>query len=119
MESLLLALLVSLLFLLHHFVIRPLRSPLAKLPAAHWTCHFSSLWILRSRKNWVENRSLLAAHRNHGPVVRVGPNDISVDGADMVRIVYQGGFEKDGFYSVFSSYGLVVPVIFSIPLRCQ
>jgi hypothetical protein len=105
MESLLLALVTTLAFLAYHFLLRPLLSPLTRLPAAHWTCHFSSLWILRARKNWVENRSLLEAHQKHGPVVRVGPNDISVDGADMVRAVYQGGFEKNDFYSVFNNYG--------------
>ena len=108
MDTLLLALLASLIFLTYHFLVRPWRSSLANLPAAHWTCHFSSFWILRARKNWVENRSLLEAHRKHGPVVRVGPNDVSVDGADMLRTVYQGGFEKDGFYSVFNNYGLVI-----------
>ncbi|PNH40486.1 hypothetical protein VD0004_g6524 [Verticillium dahliae] len=81
-------------------------SPLAKIPAAHWSCHCAPLWILAVRWNRRENRTLLEAHRRLGPVVRIGPKDISIDGIDGLRIIYQGGFEKDPWYSVFSNYGI-------------
>lgn len=103
----LLALLATLgLIAIHHFIIRPVvYSPLAKIPCAHWSVAISPFWILRARKNGRENGLLLEAHRRLGPVVRVGPDTVSINGADAVKTVYQGGFEKDPWYSVFDNYG--------------
>ncbi|KAH7319776.1 cytochrome P450 monooxygenase [Stachybotrys elegans] len=100
------------LFAFFHFVIRPaVLSPLAKIPSAHWSTPISSLWILSARKRGIENQLLHDAHKKLGPVVRTGPCQLSVDGADALKIVYQGGFEKDPWYSVFDNYG--VPCMFS------
>ncbi|KAL6355666.1 hypothetical protein LRP88_11270 [Fusarium phalaenopsidis] len=100
------------LLLLYHHVLHPaFISPLRKLPAAHWTCHFSSTWILAARLYRRENRSLHEAHIKLGPVVRIGPAEVSVDGVEGMRVIYQGGFEKGFWYSVFSNYG--VPNMFS------
>ena len=94
------------LFLVFQYIILPaFISPLARIPAAHWSCHLSPLWILVTRYRRRQNRTLYEAHRRHGPVVRIGPNEVSVDGVEGLRVVYQGGFEKDPWYSVFSNYG--------------
>lgn len=94
------------LFLIYNYIVLPaIISPLSKVPAAHWTCHFSPLWILITRQRRRENKTLYEAHRRHGPVVRIGPRDVSVDGVEGLRVVYQGGFEKHSWYSVFSNYG--------------
>ncbi|KAF6836509.1 cytochrome p450 [Colletotrichum musicola] len=99
-------------WLVHRLVIYPLFfSPLAKIPAPHWTCHISPLWILLARKNNYQNRSLYRAHIKLGPVIRIGPNELSIDGYDALKTVYQGGFEKDQWYSIFDNYG--VSCIFS------
>ncbi|KAH8884622.1 cytochrome P450 [Thozetella sp. PMI_491] len=86
-------------------------SPLASIPNAHWSAPLSRLWILRVRFARRENRTLAEAHRRLGPVVRVGPRELSVHGVDGVRTVYQGGFEKPVWYAVFDNYG--VPCMFS------
>ncbi|KAL9601939.1 MAG: hypothetical protein Q9219_002163 [cf. Caloplaca sp. 3 TL-2023] len=53
------------------------------------------------------------AHVKHGPVVRLGPNEISVNCIDGgVRTIYAGGFEKWPFYDQFDNYG--VPCMFSM-----
>ncbi|KAK0382747.1 hypothetical protein NLU13_9843 [Sarocladium strictum] len=97
---------------LYHLVIYPLlKSPLSKIPAAHWSTPFSPLWILLAKKQGYENQALLKAHRAYGPVIRVAPNAVSVDGPDAIRTVYVGGFEKDRWYDVFDNYG--VPCMFS------
>lgn len=93
-------------WLVYHFVAYPIfLSPLAKIPVPHWSCHVSPLWILLARKNNFQNRSLHKAHLQYGPVVRIGPNELSVDGYDSIKTVYQGGFEKDQWYSIFDNYG--------------
>lgn len=101
------ALLVAVvLFLAYRFVVHPaLLSPLAKIPSAHWSSPFSRLWALSIRFGHTENRTLREAHRRLGPVIRVAPNELSVDGVDCVRTVYQGGFDKPSWYSVFDNYG--------------
>lgn len=105
-EPLSLCVLVALIISIFHFIYRPLvLSPLAKIPPAHWSAPISPIWILIARKKGNENRLLHEAHQRLGPVVRVGPNDLSIDGLDHVRIVYGGGFEKDPWYSAFDTYG--------------
>ncbi|KPM37919.1 hypothetical protein AK830_g8634 [Neonectria ditissima] len=103
---------VAIILFLYRCILYPLfLSPLAKIPAGHWSCHVTPFWILRARKTNCQNRTLHRAHLKHGPVVRIGPNELSVDGVQALRIVYQGGFEKDNWYSVFNNYG--VPCVFS------
>ncbi|KAG7286580.1 hypothetical protein NEMBOFW57_008891 [Staphylotrichum longicolle] len=104
--------LAVLLFLAYRFVIYPaFLSPLSRIPAAHWSAPFSRLWILWIRFTHRENRTLHSAHHRLGPVVRVGPSELSINDLDSVRTVYQGGFEKPVWYSVFDNYG--APCMFS------
>ncbi|GKT44194.1 cytochrome P450 monooxygenase [Colletotrichum spaethianum] len=93
-------------WLFYHFIVHPLfLSPLSNIPVPHWSCHISPLWILYMRKTNCQNRTLHQAHIRHGPVVRIAPNELSVDGYDALKTVYQGGFEKDEWYSIFDNYG--------------
>ncbi|KAL0934293.1 cytochrome p450 [Colletotrichum truncatum] len=99
-------------WLVYYFILYPvIFSPLAKIPAPHWSCHISPLWILLARKNNFQNKLLHKAHLKLGPVVRIGPSEMSVDGYDALKTIYQGGFEKDKWYSIFDNYG--VPCMFS------
>lgn len=96
------------LFTLYALVLRPaFFCPLARIPSAHWSCSVSNFWILRARKQGKENKTLFDAHLRHGPVVRVAPNTLSVDGVDAMRAIYQGGYEKSDWYRVFDNYGYV------------
>jgi len=80
-------------------------SPLSKIPNAHWTAPFSPVWILWTRYRCYENRALHAAHLKHGPVIRVAPNELSINDVNGLRTVYAGGFEKGQWYSIFDNYG--------------
>lgn len=81
-------------------------SPLSKVPNAHWSAPFSSAWILWVRFNSRENREIHGAHLEKGRIVRLGPNEISVNCVDGgIRNVYGGGFEKGNWYSIFDNYG--------------
>lgn len=111
--TLLVAIGILSVFLLYRYILFPaFLSPLAKIPSGHWSCHFTPLWILRARKSDCQNRTLHEAHLKHGQIVRVGPNELSIDGVEALRTVYQGGFEKDTWYSVFDNYGLAFPIYF-------
>ncbi|KAI1633501.1 cytochrome P450 3A12 [Biscogniauxia mediterranea] len=112
-SSLLLSAIVLPLFILaYQYILHPaFGSPLRKIPAAHWSCHISPAWILWARFGGRENRTLYTAHKQHGPIVRIGPNELSINSIEGVKTVYQGGFDKHQWYSVFDNYG--VPCMFS------
>lgn len=101
---------------IYKFLIYPaFLSPLARIPNAHFTCSISPAWILWTRYQRRENKTVLAAHQKYGPVVRLGPNDISVCSIDGgIRTVYGGGFEKQAWYQPFANYGSVsdIPIDF-------
>ncbi|KAG9245675.1 cytochrome P450 [Calycina marina] len=101
-----------LLLAIYKFIIYPsILSPLSRVPNAHWSASVSPVRILWIRFRCRENRTLHAAHLKHGGVVRVGPNELSVNDIASVRKIYTGGFEKGQWYSIFDNYG--VPCIFS------
>jgi hypothetical protein len=107
-----LAILVPFLFL-SHVLYNYLRNPLRKIPAAHPLAHFTSLWIHSVRWRSIENATLKAAHERLGPIVCLGPNEVSVNCVKGgIREVYAGGFEKEScgkgrynWYAFFSNYG--------------
>lgn len=88
------------------------RNPLRKVPAAHPLARFTSMWMHTVRWRGIENATLKAAHDRLGPIVCLGPNEISVNCVKGgIRDVYAGSFEKssakDGYnwYGFFSNYG--------------
>lgn len=96
-----------LLFLLYRYVLFPIFfSPLSKIPNAHFSVPILPLWIRSKRKTGPAVRTLFALHEKHGPVVRLGPNEISINSAEALRTVYIGGFEKQRWYlDAFVNYG--------------
>jgi hypothetical protein len=94
------------LIVVYKFIIYPaVISPLAGIPNAHWSAPFSNLWILWIRYKSLENRTVYAAHKILGPVVRLGPAELSVNDVNGLRTIYAGGFEKGEWYSIFDNYG--------------
>lgn len=101
---------------LYRYVLVPaFLSPLARIPNAHWSAPISRLWILNERRLTRETRTIHAAHQRLGPIVRLGPNDISVNSVDGgIRNVYAGGYPKGDWYlNVFNNYG--IKPMFSMP----
>ncbi|KAI9846230.1 MAG: hypothetical protein M1837_004219 [Sclerophora amabilis] len=102
------------LLLLYKFLVYPISiSPLAKIPNAHPLSSITSLWILSVRYRQRENRALQAAHAKYGPIVRLAPNELSVNCVeDGIRTIYAGGFEKSDWYTFFENFD-GVPNMFS------
>ena len=92
---------------LYKYILYPLFfSPLSKIPNAHYSASLLPLWIRSKRQTGTGVRALLTLHEKHGPVLRVAPNEISVNSPDALRTVYTGGFEKHRWYmDAFSTYG--------------
>jgi hypothetical protein len=83
-------------------------SPLARIPSAHPTSAFSSLWILwtRYRGSVEEISAVTAAHDRHGPVVRLGPREISL--RSNPRRMLGSRVEKPDWYSAFTNFRRVL-----------
>lgn len=82
-------------------------SLLPKIPAANPSTHVSNVWTLCIRERNIENRTLLDLDKILGPIVRLAPNELSVDcyGGGL-KTIYGGGFAKDDFYvRRFLNYG--------------
>ena len=103
----LIGLCLLLLLLLYRYFLYPVYfSPLSKIPNAHFSAPILPLWVWSKRRNSTGVRTFFSLHQKHGPVVRLGPNEISVNSADALRTVYIGGFEKDRWYlDAFVNYG--------------
>ena len=93
-------------FVLWYFVIYPaFFSPLCKIPDANPLARYTGLWIFLKRYNQLENKTLHEAHQKIGPVVRVGPNEVSVNSIEGLKTIYGGNFDKHAWYAnVFRNY---------------
>lgn len=94
----------------HVFVYPFLLSPLRSIPRAHWSVpipYIGSAWILYQRSRSRNNAATAQAHRDHGPVVRLGENEISVNCYEGgLKTIYAGGWEKHEWYPrQFSNFG--------------
>ncbi|PGH16978.1 hypothetical protein AJ79_01362 [Helicocarpus griseus UAMH5409] len=100
---------ISILCLYKFFVYPYFISPLSKIPNGHFTAPLSPAWILWNRFRMRGNRTIHEAHEKYGPIVRLGPSEISINCVDDgIRTVYAGGFEKHEWYPrVFGAYGTI------------
>ena len=84
----------------------PFFSPLSNIPAAHFSAHFSNLWLYYVRYTKQENVVIHKLHESLGPIVRLGPKELSVNCLENgVKQIYSGDFPKHAFYDQFDSYG--------------
>lgn len=95
------AALAAVYLLVHKYFIYPaFLSPLAKIPAANLTTRFSSLWLHYIRYTNQENKTTYELHKRKGPIIRIAPNELSVNCYEGgLRTIYSGGFEKNEWYS--------------------
>lgn len=52
-------------------------------------------------------RTIHILHQKYGPVVRIGPNEVSFNSLSALRTIYGAGsgFERPAFYRMFDIYG--------------
>lgn len=96
------------------FIVVSSSNPLHKVPAAHPLAHYTSLWIASIRWRSIENATLKEAHARLGPIICLGPNEVSVNCVKGgIREIYAGGFPKESsdrregynWYAFFANYG--------------
>ncbi|KAJ5688989.1 hypothetical protein N7462_003381 [Penicillium macrosclerotiorum] len=79
--------------------LEPSTPPLKAIPGPFWA-RFTSLWYFnRVRKGRFEYENI-DLHRQYGPIVRVAPNQYSINDVSAIKIVYGAGtqFAKSAWY---------------------
>ncbi|KAJ6005329.1 hypothetical protein N7451_003273 [Penicillium sp. IBT 35674x] len=81
-------------------------SSTSKLPGP-WYTRFTSLWIKYQEFTANRRDSIHKLHSIYGPVVRLGPNEISFTSLDAIKEIYASGgsgYEKTEFYTLFRQF---------------
>jgi hypothetical protein len=73
--------------LLSILVINYFRNPLRHVPGPFWA-KFSNLWLVYHTRQGKMHRKIIEVHEKYGPLVRLGPHEISTADIDSLRIVY-------------------------------
>ncbi|KAJ5836014.1 cytochrome P450, partial [Penicillium robsamsonii] len=97
---------ISMALLVHYICRSLLFSPLARIPGPK--SFALTKWRLASEDyQGTRTRKLHALHEEYGPVVRVGPNEVTFNSLSALRSIYGAGsgFERTKFYHMFSAYG--------------
>ena len=99
------------------WVVKSLRSPIANIPGPTYSV-FTSLFL--KYKEFARKRRIYIheLHQRYGPVVRLGPNEISFATADAVKEIYQSGgsgYDRTELYDLFKQFG--ARTLFSTPQK--
>lgn len=91
---------------LYHLLSSLLFSPLSRIPGP------KSFALTRAKLAYEDykgtrTRKIHALHQKYGPVVRIGPNEVSFNSISALRTIYGAGsgFERTSFYRMFEAYG--------------
>jgi benzoate 4-monooxygenase len=82
-------------------------SPLRVLPGP-FLAKFSNFWLLWAETKGCRTETIHSWHEKYGPIVRVGPNEISFSGVEHVYDIYgqSSVFMKGAIYDTFGRTGI-------------
>jgi cytochrome P450 len=105
LNSMLLVALV-LAFVFYRYILYPaFISPLSKIPTPHPIASVLPVWLWWKERTGTQAHSIFDAHQRHGPVVRVGPNEVHVASLDGLRVVFNSGkFDRSDWFLQFLNY---------------
>lgn len=93
-------------FFLWHYCYQLFFSPLARIPGP-LIYALTGWWLAYEDYKGDRSRTLLKLHSKYGPIVRVGPDEVSFNSTSALRVIYGAGsgFERTGFYKMFDVAG--------------
>ncbi|KAJ5250507.1 Cytochrome P450 E-class group I [Penicillium chrysogenum] len=93
-------------FLVYQLSISTLFSPLARIPGPK-TFALTKFKLAYEDYKGTRTRKINALHQQYGPVVRIGPSEVTFNSTSALRAIYGAGsgFERTGFYHMFEVYG--------------
>ncbi|KAJ5679171.1 Cytochrome P450 [Penicillium macrosclerotiorum] len=81
-------------------------SPLSNIPGP-WFTRFTSFWIKYQEFTANRREYIHDLHQKYGPVVRLGPNEVSFTSLDAIKEIYASGgsgYDKTEFYTLFKQF---------------
>lgn len=104
--ALILILILIPLAVLTRSIYRLTTHPLAPFPGPK-LASLTTLWLAYHTYTGTESTAISTLHKKHGPIVRIGPNDIDIDDGDAIEPIYvsRGGFPKTPAYAKFDIDG--------------
>ena len=105
-QALMLAFALSCLYVVYSTVF----GPLADIPNVHWLAPWSRYYNLYIKYFYSIRVAHYEAHVNKSgdvsrPIIRVGPNEVSIMSSEGVKVIWGAGFERSPWYSVFYNFG--------------
>ncbi|CDM34075.1 hypothetical protein CBS147339_5607 [Penicillium roqueforti] len=93
-------------FLVYQLSVSTSFSPLARIPGPK-TFALTKFKLAYEDYKGTRTRKINALHHQYGPVVRIGPSEVTFNSTSAVRAIYGAGsgFERTGFYHMFEVYG--------------
>ncbi|KAJ5719114.1 hypothetical protein N7493_007569 [Penicillium malachiteum] len=101
-----LSLWVGAILFIGYFLGCRLVSPISKVPGP-WYTRYTSLWIKYQEFTANRRESIHHLHKKYGPVVCLGPNEISFTSLDAIKEIYSSGgsgYDKTEFYTLFRQF---------------
>lgn len=97
---------VSVALLLYWTYASVFSGPLARIPGPK-SFALTKLRLIYEEYKGTRTRKLNALHREYGPVVRVGPNEVAFNSISALHTIYGAGsgFERTNLYHIFATYG--------------
>ncbi|GME65669.1 cytochrome P450 [Neofusicoccum parvum] len=99
------------------FVRSARRRDLLGIPGPFWA-KFTNLWRFHDVLGGAHHETIMRLHKENGPLVRLGPNSVSIADPKMIEKIYglRANFPKSEFYSVFEQLvnGQPVSTLFTV-----
>ncbi|KAL6837243.1 cytochrome P450 [Trichoderma camerunense] len=77
----------------------------------------TNLWRYMDVRSGSHQHTLIRLHAQHGPIVRIGPNTLSISSPEAIPQIYGAskGFAKSAFYDAFAQHsgGKIIPALFT------
>ncbi|KAL2075839.1 hypothetical protein VTL71DRAFT_782 [Oculimacula yallundae] len=83
-------------------------APLAKLPGPTHSL-ITDLWLMSKEFTSKRRDYIHQLHQQYGPVVRLGPNEVSFTSLEALKEIYTSGgsgYDKTEFYTLFKQFGV-------------
>ncbi|KAL8910656.1 MAG: hypothetical protein Q9171_004072 [Xanthocarpia ochracea] len=68
-----------------------------------WLAKYTRVWLWKAITSRDWHRTIAALHRQHGPVIRIAPNEYSIDDPEAAKVIFRSRNQLEKFGYVFGS----------------
>lgn len=100
--------LATCLLLLSFKLFQAITSPLAKIPGPRYSI-LTPVYLMLQEFTSKRRLYIHRLHQKYGPVVRLGPNEVSFTSLEALKEIYTSGgsgYDRTEFYTLFKQFGI-------------